>query len=303
MERLTMAKTNRPHRFTEPCDACNGEGQRDDAPEGRGEPWSPVWTGAGDLSRECEAEGCDDGRVPCVCQLSHVEGCVPLPYAGPDAPGAYDTDRACDPSIPLFAGCPGWAECADCSGPDDYTRRCESCDGVGAVEDACECGEEFSSHPLAYVGDGGIRCYHCVDRTCPECGGNGEIPIPATIPTPGARIPLARHWTVVDGACAMCGARPHNHDDRVADRSWCHVGQSSTYGTTWVIVRAGLCDSDGVYYAALCAGDGSDDGCLDDVLAQQNDIPEDRADRLAALTDVMPDEWADGIASEMADTL
>lgn len=304
----------RPHRFTLPCEACEGEGQRDDAPESRGESWSPVWTGGGDFSRACEAHGCDDGRVPCA--LCAGAGVVPIPIdrSPPIAPWPSDqsalfgalTDGR-DPS-PLPRDDDedddeDTIECPECSG--DCDAQCEACDGAGSVEDTCQCGREFSDDSTAYVGDGEILCRRCVDLTCPDCGGDGEIPLPAEIVTPGARIPEARYWQIVDRSCSMCAGRPHNHDEHLPSGSLGYISNRNTYGYTGVVVRAGLCDRDGVYYAALCFGDGPDDpdACLTMVLEQQNAVPEERADRLAVLRDVMPGEWADGIESEMADTL
>ncbi len=82
------------------------------------------------------------------------------------------------------------------------------------------------------------------------------------------------------------------------DCSCCGAVATSGLGRQWTVHRAGLVDSDGEYYPRLCQG------CLPDVLAEQG-RGGDRAlltqEAAAALEDLMPDEYADGIVSLLED--
>jgi len=56
-------------------------------------------------------------------------------------------------------------------------------------------------------------------------------------------------------SCSCCGASPKKSEDR------------GGYGD-WLVYRASLADSDGVYYSYLC-GDSTGDGCLSEIADEQ----------------------------------
>ena len=85
------------------------------------------------------------------------------------------------------------------------------------------------------------------------------------------------------GACNCCGGGPTPQPD------W--------RGDPWYIYRAGICDSDGVFYAMLC------EGCLEELRAENAKRPLTERDENARLiTDLMGDDL-DGAQGFMDDLL
>ncbi len=94
-----------------------------------------------------------------------------------------------------------------------------------------------------------------------------------------------KKYELTQGSCSCCGTSP---------------------GKNFSVVRAGLVDSDGVYYALLCAEVDEGQawgGCLEDVLREQarkgKNPRQEKANILRSL--LGENELADGIASEMAE--
>lgn len=83
------------------------------------------------------------------------------------------------------------------------------------------------------------------------------------------------------GMCACCGGGPE------VTPSW--------RGEPWYVYRAGLCDSDGVFYSQLC------EGCLEDIREDSARRPQTERDEIAeTITDLLGDD-IDGAQSMMDD--
>lgn len=81
------------------------------------------------------------------------------------------------------------------------------------------------------------------------------------------------------GMCSCCGGGPEMEGP----------------GRPWLIFRAGLCDSDGVFYGQLC------EGCLDDVRAEAKRRGKTvRDERAAVIADLLGDD-IDGAEALMED--
>lgn len=107
------------------------------------------------------------------------------------------------------------------------------------------------------------------------------------------------------GWCRCCGAEDHEAGQKIGqagarrywDRGWM---PDDRWSDDFPVYKAGLVDSDGVYYAALC------ESCFDAIEAE---ISEDKPDQetllkrdLAnAMLELMPEEYADGIVTELED--
>jgi hypothetical protein len=63
-----------------------------------------------------------------------------------------------------------------------------------------------------------------------------------------------------------------------------------------LIVRAGLCDQDGVYFARLCTGRDGGGGCLEDVWSEQARVSEEHRGLASVVGAVCgdDDDWLDG---------
>ncbi len=85
------------------------------------------------------------------------------------------------------------------------------------------------------------------------------------------------------GMCACCGGGPNATPDwRVQP---------------WYIFRAGICDSDGVYYSMLC------EGCLEDIRSANEGRADTQRDETARqITDLMGDDLdgAQGFMDDLA---
>ena len=85
------------------------------------------------------------------------------------------------------------------------------------------------------------------------------------------------------GMCACCGGGPNATPDwRVQP---------------WYIFRAGICDSDGVYYSMLC------EGCLEDIrFANEGRADTQRDETARQITDLMGDDLdgAQGFMDDLA---
>jgi hypothetical protein len=86
------------------------------------------------------------------------------------------------------------------------------------------------------------------------------------------------------GMCSCCGAGP-----RVSDENdW------------WLVFKAGLCDSDGVFYSMLCGGcDGS--GCLEEIRHQNAQRKRTFRDDAADVVAMINGDDVDGMESDMDD--
>ena len=81
--------------------------------------------------------------------------------------------------------------------------------------------------------------------------------------------------------CGCCGCGPN------AEPDW--------RGDPWYIYRAGLCDSDGVYFSMLC------EGCLEEMRAENARRPQREHDEIAReVTDLLGDDL-DGAQTMMDD--
>jgi hypothetical protein len=86
------------------------------------------------------------------------------------------------------------------------------------------------------------------------------------------------------GMCSCCGAGPRVSDEH----DW------------WLVFRAGLCDSDGVFYAMLCGGP-SGEGCLEEIRHENAKRKRTVRDDAAAVTRMMNGDDVDGMAADMDD--
>lgn len=95
------------------------------------------------------------------------------------------------------------------------------------------------------------------------------------------------------GSCSCCGASPTLHIGTMDD--------DGDHGTDWLVVfKAGLVDSDGVYYSMLCGlDDGS--GCLGSIRAENaRRTPTCRDEAATLVTDLLEDD-PDGAQAMMED--
>ncbi|MCH7727470.1 MAG: hypothetical protein IH991_13455 [Planctomycetes bacterium] len=73
------------------------------------------------------------------------------------------------------------------------------------------------------------------------------------------------------GMCGCCGGGP------IAKPDWRHE--------SWYVFRAGICDSDGVYYSMLC------EGCLEDIRHDNSKRSETERDQMAQeITELLGDD-------------
>lgn len=83
------------------------------------------------------------------------------------------------------------------------------------------------------------------------------------------------------GMCRCCGSGSNPAPD------W--------RGDPWYVYRAGICDTDGVYYSMLC------EGCLEEVRFEHSQRPKTERDEVAKqITDLLGDD-IDGAQSMMDD--
>lgn len=85
------------------------------------------------------------------------------------------------------------------------------------------------------------------------------------------------------GMCGCCGGGPNATPD------W--------RGDPWYVFRAGICDSDGVYYSMLC------EGCLEEIREANRRRPESQRDEIARLTTELLGDDLDGAQSMMDDIM
>ena len=83
------------------------------------------------------------------------------------------------------------------------------------------------------------------------------------------------------GMCNCCGSGPDPEPD------W--------RGDPWLVYRAGICDSDGVYYSMLC------EGCLEDIREENLKRPQTERDENAKLITELLGDDLDGAQSMMDD--
>lgn len=86
------------------------------------------------------------------------------------------------------------------------------------------------------------------------------------------------------GMCSCCGAGPRVDDER----EW------------WLIMKAGLSDSDGVFYSMLCVGCDST-GCLEEIRAANKKRPSTFRDEASTLIMEMMGDDVDGAEAMMED--
>jgi hypothetical protein len=86
------------------------------------------------------------------------------------------------------------------------------------------------------------------------------------------------------GMCSCCGASPRvdGADD------W------------WLVFKAGLCDSDGVFYSMLCGGP-SGEGCLEEVRAENAKRKRSPRDDMASMSRMLNGDDVDGMDADMDD--
>jgi hypothetical protein len=83
------------------------------------------------------------------------------------------------------------------------------------------------------------------------------------------------------GMCQCCGGGPET------EPAW--------RSEPWYVFYAGLCDGDGVYYAALC------EGCLEDIRAENAKRPTTNRDEVAKVVTELLGDDIDGAQSFMED--
>lgn len=305
-------------RFFVTCAACEGNGALDEPNEG-----SNLSARSGeDETYPCDE--CDDGKV--ACKMCDGIGTLPRrvsklvmaravsrlarlrrKLARLDDPKS--TPRASSPrwKVPYHAGAGYWKRCAvrdtiaklkaiisgerDCPACEgDGKVACRECDGEGFHWYSCGgCGESFENERTVYLGDGDLYCEACVRKSgafeCKACESKGEI-TRTDVECRGKRFPL------VGASCSRCGGRPHNPGEEDTNR---HIRDDA-----WFVVRAPLCDTDGVFYSYLCTDPDGNEGCLGDTLDEQAEVPKARKELLEVLEGCEGDD-DDGLAADMED--
>lgn len=249
------------------CSACDGTGERD-------EPDPDLYYGITNDEDLCDTcESCN-GEGSHKCETCEGTGGEPH---GPDCPD-----------------CDGWGK-IDC--PD--------CDGRGYHRQCCPyCGEEMETNYYeagAYLVEGEIVCESCARNQgafkCETCDGKGELPCEEVHAQVGN---VKRAFPTVNQSCSCCGAKPGRADDMV--KAIGRLGYERR-GFDVHVVRANLCDSDGVYYVNLCSIEG--EGCLHEIAADREDPnPNDltRQDKADLLAELLGDD-IDGVWAAMDDDL
>ncbi len=93
-----------------------------------------------------------------------------------------------------------------------------------------------------------------------------------------------KNQTEPGGMCSCCGAGPRVN----SVHDW------------WLVFKAGLCDSDGVFYSMLCGG-GSGDGCLEEIRHQNAKRKRTFRDEAAEIIRFMNGDDVDGMESDFDD--
>jgi len=94
---------------------------------------------------------------------------------------------------------------------------------------------------------------------------------------------LGKKFEKAQASCSCCGARPDEE---------------------WYTFRASLCDTDGCYFSYLCGEMNGLGGCLEAIVAQQDELDGDaaiRAEKAAVLKEEVLGDDEDGLWSEMDD--
>jgi hypothetical protein len=86
------------------------------------------------------------------------------------------------------------------------------------------------------------------------------------------------------GMCSCCGAGP----------------RVDALGDWWLVFRAGLCDSDGEFYAMLCDGP-TGEGCLSTIRAENARRKPTQRDRNADVVRMLSGDDVDGMEADMDD--
>ena len=84
--------------------------------------------------------------------------------------------------------------------------------------------------------------------------------------------------------CSCCGAGPRVTDEH----DW------------WLVFKAGLCDSDGVFYSMLCDGP-SGEGCLSVIRAENKRRKPTFRDDVADIISMMNGDDVDGMQTDFED--
>ena len=222
----------------------------------------------------------------------------------------YRTCDECDGTGKVVCPvCHGEGEGDDCleenyKGEDCWEGEveCKSCDGNGWTKEHCPyCSEELEHeyyHVRSWVtADGEIICDSCAREAgaykCETCDGEGELPH-ESVTVDG------RTFEVVQASCSCCGAQGGREGETTGTYSW----DTRVRTFDWYVYRARMLDTDEVYFSYLC-GDESGQGCLSDVLDQQEEVKtspfsKDKRAKLDVVADLLGND-DDGLWSEMTD--
>jgi hypothetical protein len=113
---------------------------------------------------------------------------------------------------------------------------------------------------------------------------DAEVMFKAKVITFESQFGNPRNLTEPGGMCSCCGAGPRVTDEH----DW------------WLVLRAGLCDSDGVFYSMLCGGT-SGDGCLEEIRHQNAKRKPTFRDEAASIIALLNGDDVDGMQSEFED--
>lgn len=208
-------------------------------------------------------------RSPCPT----CEGCGTPPQVRYYVCGSWHWGPETGDDLPPYDAEP--ETCQDCDG-----TGCQHCDD-GLIWMTCSHCEASNKEDLLWCGDGELMCEAHLPREyriCQDCYGAGER-------SHSAVTLEGREWTLTGGSCSLCGSEPSERRD--------------TY--PHAVAQARLCDAEGCFYSRLCVGDpAAPGGCLADVLADSDLVPEDRADKLSALSELLAGD-DDGLETEMSE--
>lgn len=265
------------HTPTIPCPTCDGTGAG---------PWEDEEE-FGHCNQD-ESATCDtcagSGQYPCTrCNGTHQHTC-------PDCHGRSESCTTCVSGMVICSDC-------DATGVD----RCQDCDGNGWLAERCNACEEDIPHlGTMYVHDGEILCPDCFRVRCPPpackaCLGTGTTTLPPEVDVHG----IVRARLGNGMSCSCCGGVAHQVGDKREFRnSW---NSPDTHDTAWYVYRGGMCDSDGVYFARLCGDEQGLNGCLEDIVHNQDDVAHDIKEAIATARSLMPTEEDDGVIAFLQD--
>lgn len=172
--------------------------------------------------------------------------------------------------------------------------ECRTCDGSGVTPETCgACCNELDVGGYCLRDSGQILCEDCADDAgafkCPNAScTDGKIEV-THIEHDEMK---GKRFALVGASCSMCGGRPHNPGERDQNGHMCD--------DAWFVVRAQMCDSDGIFFSYLCTDVDGRYGCLSDVLAEWKDVPADKRIKLETLGPLLEGD-DDGLWSMMTD--